>query len=385
MNPTEAIGCEKNDQFSDEKAFQHGLARYHLDGRSKRLRLERHQTCPGHSKFPDPHVRYASPNLGASYAAASEILVLVAALLASMTTAGAQTVPDARAHHQLVYHAGQEKVYLIGGSTRRGDSYHYFNDVWSREDSTWVLADTLPFPRSSHRMVYHGGRNSLVLFGGGSHETFAEDGALWEWRGGLWSKLDEHPRTGRAEPGMCYDARRRRIVLFGGWDESNLLSGVTWEWDGDEIIEVATRGPSARAGHALIFDPQRERCLLFGGRDDEALRSDTWEWDGESWRELDVSGPTPRWFFGAAVDELRERVVLFGGTGQDGDYSDTWAWDGERWRQISTEGPAGRGMPRLAFDGSHVILFGGRERTGDGFVDRNDTWLLSGSSWIRAE
>lgn len=141
-----------------------------------------------------------------------------------------------------------------------------------------------------------------------------------------------------AEPGMCFDRARGRAVLFGGWTRSGgPMSGATWEWDGREPRAVSTSGPGARAGHVLVFDPVRGACLLFGG------------------------------------------------TGPDGeDLGDTWVWDGTSWSRIAGEGPPARGMPRMAFDGSAIVLFGGRSRGEDGFFDRADTWILDGDEWRRA-
>jgi hypothetical protein len=177
-----------------------------------------------------------------------------------------QGTPEARAHHQVVYHAGDERAYLIGGSTRRGDGYHFFDDVWSWDGVDWTHVGSLPSSRSSHGVVYHNGRNSLVLFGGGS-----------------------------------------------GWDATNQFSGATWEWIEGRFVDAHAAGPARRAGHALVYDAVRERCLLFGGRSEAGYLADTWEWDGRAWRQLEVSGPSARWFFGAATDDANRRIVIFGG------------------------------------------------------------------------
>jgi hypothetical protein len=292
--------------------------------------------------------------------------------------------PDPRAHHQIVHHAAGQRVYLIGGSTRLGDGYHYFDDVWAWNGSGWERAGSLPFRRSSHRVVYHAQRRSILLFGGGFDGTHAADGRLWEWREGTWTPLGPGARQGRAEPGMCYDQRRDRVVVFGGWDGANAFSDTTWEWAGEVVTEATARGPAARAGHAFLYDPVRERCLMFGGRGASGLLADTWEWDGSEWHELSVDGPSERWFFGAATDPIGRRIVVFGGGGGDErDLGDTWTWDGERWTLLTGEGPDARGMAKLAFDGRHVVLFGGRLWTPDGFRDENDTWLLEDQRWRR--
>jgi hypothetical protein len=298
-----------------------------------------------------------------------------------------ETAPEARAHHQIVYHAGDRRVYLLGGSTRRSAGYHFFDDLWAWDGSAWSRAGSLPFPRSSHGVAYHDRRKSLVLFGGGAVRTFATDSSLHEWDGTTW-KTPGALADGSSEPAVCYDRARDRLVAFGGWDANNEFSGTTWEWTGEAAVEHSVVGPAPRAGHALVWDPVRERCMLFGGRSAESYLADTWEWTGAGWRRLNVVGPSARWFFGAATDNANRRVVLFGGSDSDSQQNalgDTWAWDGAAWHRIAEAGPPPRGSARLAFDGRGVILFGGRERTPDGYRDLADTWRLTGRAWVRIQ
>jgi Kelch motif/Galactose oxidase, central domain len=301
-----------------------------------------------------------------------------------------QPVPDPRAHHELVYHEGDHRVYLIGGSTRRGAGHHYFDDMWFWNGAFWTQAASLPFPRSSHRVVYHAGRNSLILFGGGFGAAVRAEGVLWEWRAGVWRAIGGSAQAGASEPEMCYDRHRDRIVLFGGWDAANRYRGETWEWSGEDFLRVDSTGPAPRAGHALVFDPIRQRCLLFGGQGAEGYLADTWQWDGTAWHRLDVTGPSARWFFGSAANPATGGIVIFGGRGPDapvrgrdgtGSFGDTWAWDGERWERLIAEGPRARMGAKLAFTGRSILLFGGREETPAGWSDLDDTWELRDGSW----
>jgi hypothetical protein len=291
--------------------------------------------------------------------------------------------PEARAHHQLVYHAADRRTYLVGGSTPWGEAHQHFNEIWSWDGGGWLVTDTLPFPRSSHRVVYHAARNSIVLFGGGSNRTFAADSTIWEWRNDRWTSVGTSHWGGRAEPGLCYDERRQRVIGFGGWDAANKLSDALWEWTGDSVVALKARGPSPRAGHVFVYDPARERCLLVGGRGEQGFETDVWEWDGLEWNLLSAASPSARWFSGAATDYAGARVIVFGGSGPDGDLGDTWAWDGERWSLIAKDGPIARGMARLAFDGSGVLLFGGRRVVSNGSRDLADVWQLRGRRWVR--
>lgn len=311
-------------------------------------------------------------------------LLALAGLPASRVGVPAQEMPDPRAHHQVVYHAGEQRVYLLGGSTPRGDGHHFFDDIWSWSGAGWQRVGSLPFPRSSHRVAYHAGRNTIVLFGGGFGRTFAADGVLWELDGAEWSPLGTSQYGGLGEPGLCYDRTRARIVMFGGWDGMNRLSGDTWEWTGEAFVRIEVAGPSARGGHVFVYDPVRQRCLLFGGRSEKGVLSDTWEWDGTGWQRIETSGPSARWASGAATDHANERVVLYSGWSEDETFlGETWSWDGEAWELVSSDGPPPRIGGQLAFDGDGVILFGGRSRTSAGFRDLNDTWRLQGRTWVR--
>ncbi len=320
------------------------------------------------------------------------MVVGVTSLLLVPVRPTSQSVPDPRAHHQLVHHPGEGRTYLIGGSTRRGDGHHYFDDMWFWDGANWTEAAALPFPRSSHRVVYHPQRNSLILFGGGFAHAVRAEGIIWEWRAGDWRAIGGNFRAGTAEPEMCYDRHRDRLVIFGGWDAANLFRGETWEWQRTGLVRVDSAGPSPRAGHAFLYDAVRQRCLLFGGRGPDGFLADTWQWDGSSWHELEVAGPTARWFSGSTTDLTGRRIVIFGGRGPHapvrgrdatGDLGDTWAWDGQRWEQLGPEGPPPRSSAQLAFTGRSILLFGGREERVGGFQDRNDLWELRGRSWIQ--
>ena len=211
----------------------------------------------------------------------------VAALILTNPVAG-QVNPDARAHHQLVHHAGDGKVYLTGGSTRRGNRHHYFNDVWSWDGSAWSLGAAL-FPRSSHRIVYHDRRNSLILFGGGFAQALRAEGIIWERRPDGWQALDGSFRAAATEPGMCYDRRRERVVIFGGWDAAGSFRGDTWEWSEAGFVRVDSAGPSPRAGHGFVYDAVRERCLVSA----DAVRKVIWQTHGTGMVEIGMSWKFP--------------------------------------------------------------------------------------------
>jgi hypothetical protein len=319
-------------------------------------------------------------------------LTLAAVVLLAGNAVNAQLVPAARAHHQLVYDAGAARTYLIGGSTRWDEGYHYFDDIWYLDGAKWTQIASLPFPRSSHRVVYHEERNSLILFGGGFAQAVRAEGIIWEWNEEVWKAIDGNVRAGTGEPEICYDHSRDRMVIFGGWDAASAFRGDTWEWLEPGLVQVDGTGPSARAGHVFTYDPVRQTCLLFGGQGADGYLADTWEWDGRSWREIDVRGPSARWFPASVTDSERDRIVVFGGRGPDalvpgrdasGNLDDTWIWDGRAWEQLPNSGPDARMGAQLSRDDAGLVLFGGRVERPEGFEDRNDLWELHGQTWRR--
>ncbi|MGH7551273.1 MAG: Kelch repeat-containing protein [Gemmatimonadota bacterium] len=292
--------------------------------------------------------------------------------------------PASRAHHRLVSHPAGE-VLLIGGSTRTNDGYVWLDDVWTWRSGGWSRSGSLPLDRSSHAVVYDQVRGEIVLVGGIGGRGEIPDGTVRVLSEEGWEARAERLDDGWSEAAACYDHLRGRVVVFGGWDRDDELRGDTWEWNGRELVRVATTGPAPRAGHEMAFDPVSGRCILFGGGGEAGLFADTWAWDGETWQRIATDGPPQRWFFGMATADDWDRVVLFGGATDNGNLADTWQWDGRSWRQTHTTGPPPRGMSRIAFDGEHIVLFGGRqERLGESpFVDLADTWLFDGERWSR--
>lgn len=312
----------------------------------------------------------------------SLVLVLACSMAwsACVSAGDSGAEPPARAHHALVFDAGQGAVYLIGGSTRDGAAYRYFADVWRWTGTAWRPDNPLPFPRASHRVAY--GSRELLLFGGQFDAAVRAEGVVWARRDDRWAAVGGHRAAGRDDPGVCFDRGRARLVVFGGWDREARYRNETWEWDGSELrrIEV-TVSPSPRAGMGFAWHPGQGACVLFGGRGESGYRADTWAWDGSRWIESEGLGPSPRWFPGFTTHG--PDIVMFGGRGPEGDLADTWILSVDGWRRFGgSAGPSARGLAAIASTGTSVLLFGGRSSAGDGFTDLGDTWEFV-SGWRR--
>ena len=61
----------------------------------------------------------------------------------------------------------------------------------------------------------------------------------WQWRKGVWQRVESMPTTRRAAR-AAYDPVRRRLVVVGGDDAAGLL-GVPWEGDGQRWSQISVR------------------------------------------------------------------------------------------------------------------------------------------------
>ena len=215
----------------------------------------------------------------------------------------------------------------------------------------------------------------LILFGGATSgppgspsdtldQTWAWDGAAWAQRA---PTVVPPARTGHA---MAYDAERQRIIMFGGADAVGSALGDTWAWLGTEWLKLSpAASPSARRRHAMAYDPTRKAIVLFGGCaacGTDAF-DDTWEWDGATWSLAARTAVTPRGRQDAAMAFDGTAILMFGGRdvpGQNGDvvYDDTWLWDGAAWTSPpQVLSPARRSHAGVAFDPrrKRVLLYAG--------------------------
>ncbi|GFZ89161.1 hypothetical protein GCM10008018_39180 [Paenibacillus marchantiophytorum] len=151
--------------------------------------------------------------------------------------------------------------------------------------------------------------------------------------------------------------------------------------------------PDARQAASMIYDEQAGNVVMFGGQGNSGLLDDTWIWDGseKKWQEMLNRSPKPLKRKGAvmAFDAVSQKVLLFGGEGQSGVLGDTWLWDGidAKWEQVTglAASPSARGGAQLAFDGEHLVLFGGYTGSGNSKTPLGDTWIWDGAAWAEAQ
>ena len=288
--------------------------------------------------------------------------------------------PGVRAHHSLVYDEDAKAIILTGGSTPLdgGNSFKFYNDVWSFNGKEWISKGQAGDERSGISLAYDTKRKRIYSFGGFTGDNRARS-EFRIFENNQWQDLSS-PGFTAAESGMVYDAHRDKLVVFGGSGYG--LNRDTWEWDGNAWKKFDGANPEGRQAFVMVYDEARKKTVVFGGVGSApgTLLDDTWEFNGKTWQKISVSGPVPRASAGYAYDSDKKLLIIFGGMTKGGFLNDTWSYDGNEWKLLSTDGPQKRAMGYLAYDKQRkkVLLFGGRLGWPN---DAADTWEWDGTKW----
>jgi hypothetical protein len=286
------------------------------------------------------------------------------------------TSPPARYAATMVYDAARHQLVLFGGSE--------LTDTWTWDGTNWTQANpaTHPPARSYAAMTYDVAQGVVVLYGGldGSGNPLND---TWTWDGTNWAQQHpQHTPGARGDAVMTYDSNQHRTLLFGGSNASTAF-GDTWWWDGSDWNSLGEAiQPLPRLAAPMTYDPRHHQTILFGGLWTAGIFNDTWQWDGSMWTQLQPStAPPARGYTSIVDDPAVGRLVLFGGFGSGSVLNDTWTWDGSNWTQEQpAHSPPARTSPQLAYDGSHLLLYGGFDGHGNVY---GDTWQWDGNDWTQ--
>jgi WD40 repeat protein len=284
--------------------------------------------------------------------------------------------PPARYAAAMVYDAARHQLVLFGGSG--------LNDTWTWDGTNWTQANpaTRPPARSYAGATYDIDHAVVLLYGGVDASGKPLDDT-WTWDGVNWAQqLPLHTPGARGDAVITYDPNQHRAFLFGGSNATDAF-GDTWAWDGSDwqSLGEATQ-PMPRIAAPMTYDPRHHKTILFGGLPSAGIFNDTWQWDGATWKQLQPPAAPPARGYTSMIDNpALGRVVLFGGFGLGVVLSDTWSWDGSTWTQEQpAHSPPARTSPQLAYDGSHVLLYGGFDGHGNVY---GDTWEWDGNDWTQ--
>lgn len=301
------------------------------------------------------------------------------------------------------------KILLLDTSCGRGPvngpgtTGSFFNETvtWSGDSTTgnWTVVSTNginplgPLPvRNLQGMAFDGSSTEVVLFGGaGESETTGVLNDTWTWNGTVWKQ-----RT----PGTVPFGRYRHemaqlgntgVLMFGGSNVLNFLQ-ESWLWSGGTTGNwsqlTPAVSPSARVDFSMAGNKVSgtgANVLLFGGKNSSACLGDTWMWVGNqtgNW-VLQTPAVSPPALAETCMeyDVTNTQYVLFGGRTDDNlDIPQTWVWtggNGGNWH-LATPAvtPTSRCGAQMAWDGTHIIMFGGS----DSVYTNNETWMWTGGT-----
>ena len=203
--------------------------------------------------------------------------------------------PPARQEVPMVFDERVGAVFMYGG---RDLNFMPFGDGWVYENRSWRQVWTEagvngPGPRYEASMVFHAGLDRVVLVGDAPRSRELD---LWAWDGmtRTWTELATHTSSrppNLFSPAVAYDPGRDMLVVFGGTISGNFNgNGDIWEYDGTEwrmVTPAIGPRPTPRGSPRMIYDPERGEVLLLGGRDrDFNSLVDVWSWNGTRWRSL---------------------------------------------------------------------------------------------------
>ena len=323
------------------------------------------------------------------------------------------TNPLPCSHSTMVYNTS--KIVLLDTSTGRGSvngpgttgNFLNVTYTWSGDSTTgnWTLASTDltndidplgPLPvRNLQGMGYDSGSTEVVLFGGaGESEAAGVFNDTWTYSSaGVWAK--QTPGTspfGRYRHQMA-DLHGIGVLMFGGSNVLNFLE-ETWLWTGGAAGNWTqlTPGvvPPARVDFAMAGSTAATNVLMYGGKNSNQTLGDTWMWVGTStgdWvQQTPAVSPPALSEACLAYDAANTQYVLFGGQTDDAfNTPQTWVWtggNGGNWHLTTPAvSPSARIGAQMAYDGTHVIMFGGANE----YNVLNETWMWTGGTngnWV---
>jgi len=145
--------------------------------------------------------------------------------------------PSARYAHSMVWDpAGAGRLIMFGGYDASGN---LLNDLWAYDPAAnnWALltpSGTLPSARRFHSMVWDpAGAGRLIMFGGSDASgNLLNDLWAYDPAANNWALLTPSgtPPSARSYHSMVWDGGGNRLIMFGGYDASGYKNDLWWWW-----------------------------------------------------------------------------------------------------------------------------------------------------------
>jgi len=194
--------------------------------------------------------------------------------------------PAARDGHSAVYDATNNRMIVFGGFNGSA----HLNDVWVLSNAnglggtpTWTPlspAGNPPAARATHNAVYDAANNRMIIFGGSTANVLLNDVWVLSNANGLggtptWTPLSPAgvPPAARVIATAAFDPITDELILFGGASTASALGDV-WTLSNANGIggtpawtprSFTGNSPAARYGAAGVYNPTNRELLIFGG------------------------------------------------------------------------------------------------------------------------
>lgn len=300
--------------------------------------------------------------------------------------------PSGRAHHQMVYDAECDQVFLFGGTIGGYmDPANASSEVWSYEHTSTTWKEMTPWsgpqPMSAVAAAYDAESNRVILFGGGiTFRTITLDDAehyaleetwAYDCNTDTWTEMAKGPPR-RLGHQTVYHTDSDRIIVFGGFGVGGMNDTWAYDFNTDTWAEMKPgTSPPRRFYYSMAYDIESDRVLVWGGRDLPDKRMWAYDFNTDTWEKMgSTEGPLNRNFADMVYDSNADRVILYGGLGKD----DTWAYDynTNTWTEMKPDTNPGKlARHSMAYNPvlDKTILFGGRYYDSDPFIYMDETWV----------
>lgn len=174
------------------------------------------------------------------------------------------------------------------------------------------------------------------------------------------------------------------IVIFGGQDPSSKVqNGINifrLETKLFETIEVSGELPKARMNHSTVIS-NNNKMIIFGGKNDVGILNDMWEFDfsNKMWTKISDADIDLAYGRTTLFDKDDNSIIFYGGKNDksepvSGFY--IYSINSKKWDSIdSSDGPGARfGISAAITSGNDIIFFGGIQKNGTEFIEKNDIW-----------
>jgi len=301
----------------------------------------------------------------------------------------------ARANASMIYHPGENALYLFGGRTSAG----FQNDLWKFDlsNNTWtevVATGNLPAVRHTPDAVLDATNNQMLIFSGQGSGLYND---IWSFDFNTSTWTERSPSINAAGfPQQrygtitVYDPTVQRLVTFGGFGNAGTSrQDDTWAFDlmTNEWTELLPDPhPFKRCLHNGTYVAGRELMVLYGGQSIGGNREDIWTFDlaTNSWTERFPASIPPGRHFCSITAVNEDLLYLFGGNGANqnnfsGGLNDLWEFSlvDDSWTQVmptNTAPPARVGHSAVFLPTTNQLLIFGGNATNGSFL--NDVWVF---------